>query len=190
MNKASFGLCYFQSMQHTTSETSLVGIQKERKTELNSTPSGIYNPSYIMLFLCSKNLGWLPSCFPQVGPNLHLQPHVSLSWLQHAVCSRPVEQLAILWIFHIFWLFYASLPSVEGVLPPSLLLVKLLSILTLNLYKTHHLQFLLYGYIPLLNYMFFETSILHLPRHLEQCLVHDGQSTNVCWINNSNSESG
>lgn len=119
---------------------------------------------------CSSAQGTLVGSslwFTQVGPNLHLQHHVSLSCLQHTVCSGPVEQLAILWIFHIFWLFYASIPSVEGILPPSLLLVILLyfHLDWLQIFcNIHHLLIpLLHTYSPLLN--FFEMNILHQPQY-------------------------
>ena len=106
-------------------DKSLVQIKKERKTELNSMPSIIYNTNCIMLLLYSKNLGWLRCSSHRLVPTF-TSSLMFPSPLSNILCSRPVEQLASLWIFLIFWLFSVSIPSVEGVFPLSLLLIKLL----------------------------------------------------------------
>ena len=107
---------------------SLVQILKERKTELNSTPSSICNINYIMLLLCSKNLGWLFSVlhtgWSQPSPPALCSPLLSPTHRVLQTSWTACQSLNISFFF--FWLFYGSVPSVEGVFPLSLLLVKLL----------------------------------------------------------------
>ena len=66
-------------------DKSLVQIQKQRKPELNSIPSIIFNTNYTMLLLHSKNLGWLLCALHTGWSRSLLQPHDPVSYLQHTV---------------------------------------------------------------------------------------------------------